>query len=192
MWQGWWLLVCVSSSIPLFARVLYQENENMHMSWCNKHLTEMNERYWLSIADVCRSNYQTQYGSQCGIWDETADLKRQIYLDRRTPKGQKMVQSFLSVVTLFSPFFSIPVDADTIKKNLNGIDKQLYLSVKNEVQTKREKYRNYWLNTYCSNSHDQWDEEKDFTYWQLSAVGNMYSEVLFSFGFYCLSCSYYL
>lgn len=154
MWEGWWLLVCVSNSIPLFASVLYQENENMHMSTCNKHLTEMNERYWLSIADVCRSNYLTQYGSQCGIWDETADLKRQLYLDRRTPKGQKTVQSFLSVVTLFSPFFSIPVDADTIK-NLNGIDKQLYLNVKNEVQTKREKYRNYWLNTYCSNSHDQ-------------------------------------
>lgn len=49
-----------------------------------------------------------------------------------------MVQSFLSVVTLFPPFFSIPVNADTIK-HLNRIEKQLYLDVKNVVQTKREK-----------------------------------------------------
>lgn len=41
-----------------------------------------------------------------------------------------MVQSFLSVVTLFPPFFSIPVNADR---------KQLYLDVKNVAQTKREK-----------------------------------------------------
>lgn len=74
--KGWWLLVYVNISIPLSLPVSSAAWMKMHIRWCNKHLTEMSESYRLSIAGVCRSNYPTQYGSQRGMPDETADFKR--------------------------------------------------------------------------------------------------------------------